>query len=249
MKGPARESQSEIFKNKILNCVGCNNSLPFRVINVQTVDPVLKEPDAGQFDVEDCLERIGDGDESAMRALMNYLYPLVMKLITARLPHRASTEDIVQMVFIKIFANLESYSGSVPLEHWVSRIAINTCLDGIRREKARPEYRFADLSEEHASVIEALHSSSDELHPAQRIAARELIDELLSHLSPDDRLLIHLVYLEGHTYEEAQKITGWSMPTIKVRLFRARRKLKKHLGRIMPERCYEETRQPVAATT
>lgn len=245
----SRHPASKRHFEKVLVCPGCNNWLLFRVIDVNTVDPVLKEPDAGQLDIDDCLEKIGDGDEAAMRALMNHLYPLVMKLIAARLPHRASMEDIVQMVFIKIFTNLESYSGNVPLEHWVSRIAINTCLDGIRREKARPEYRFADLSEEHATVIEALHASSDELHPAQRIAARELVDELLSYLNADDRLLVHLVYLEGHTYEEAQKITGWSMPTIKVRLFRARRKLKKHLGRIMPERCYEDTQQPVAAIT
>ena len=58
------------------------------------------------------------------------------------------------MIFIKVFQNLERFSGKVPLEHWVSRIAVNTCLNQIAFEKVRPEFRHADLSEQELAVVE-----------------------------------------------------------------------------------------------
>ena len=82
------------------------------------------------------------------------LYPLVLRVVRAHRPQRAAEEDLCQMIFIKIFQKLDQFSGTVPLEHWVSRIAVNTCINQIRAEKARPELRHADLSEEQAAVIE-----------------------------------------------------------------------------------------------
>ena len=183
-----------------------------------------------------------------MTALMYYLHPLVIRVAARRVPRRTNLEDLVQSIFIKVFAKLDTYEGKVPLEHWVSRIAINTCLDGLRREKARPELRMADLSAEQNEVLDNLHTYSHDLHPAQGIAARELADELLSRLSPKDRLLVSLVFMEGHTYEEARQITGWSMPQIKVRLFRARKKLRKWLNHLQPQHCYEPIEEPVLGT-
>jgi len=63
------------------------------------------------------------------------LYPLVLKLVRAHLPRRAAEEDLVQTVFMKVFAKLDDYAGAVPLEHWVSRIAVNTCINQLRAER------------------------------------------------------------------------------------------------------------------
>ena len=82
------------------------------------------------------------------------------------------------MIFIKVFQKLSQFSGKVPLEHWVSRIAVNTCLNQIESEKIRPELRHADLSEEEQAVVENLASSS-ELAPDQRFASRQLVEHLL----------------------------------------------------------------------
>ncbi len=65
------------------------------------------------------------------------------------------------MIFIKIMQNLSQFSGQVPLEHWVSRIAINTCINQIQAEKARPELREADLSEWQAAVVRNMAATSD----------------------------------------------------------------------------------------
>ena len=139
------------------------------------------------------------------------------------------------MIFIKMFQGLPQFSGKVPLEHWVSRIAINTCINQIQSEKVRPEIRQADLSEEEAAVVENLATSSEELTPDKQFASRQLVEHLLGALKPVERLVIDLLYLQGRTVAEIRKITGWSAALVKVRAFRARQKMKQQLERISME--------------
>ena len=171
-------------------------------------------------------------DDEAARALVRQLYPLVSKLVRAHRPRRTAEEDLCQMIFIKVFQKLSQFSGKVPLEHWVSRIAVNTCLNQIESERVRPELRHADLSEEEQAVVENLASSSDELAPDRRFASRQLVEHLLAGLKPVEQLAIDLLYLQGRSVEEIRKITGWSATLIKVRAFRARQKMKDQLAKI-----------------
>jgi RNA polymerase sigma-70 factor (ECF subfamily) len=171
-------------------------------------------------------------DESAARELVRSLYPLVAKLVRAHRPVRSAEEDLCQMIFIKMFQNLSQYSGKVPLEHWVSRIAVNTCLNQIAFEKVRPELRQADLSEEEAAVVDKLASTSQELAPDEKFASRDLVEHLLAALKPAERFVIDLLYLQGRSIDEASELTGWSGALVKVRAFRARQKMKEQLSRI-----------------
>src|SRR5882762_9761086 len=106
------------------------------------------------FDMADCLDRVRKRDEDAARLLFHHLYPLVIKVVRSHLPRRMSEEDLTQTVFMKVFANLDQYSGLAPLEHWVSRIAVNTCIKALRAERVRPEVRHADLSEEEVQMLD-----------------------------------------------------------------------------------------------
>ena len=171
-------------------------------------------------------------DDEAARALVRQLYPLVAKVVRAHRPRRTAEEDLCQMIFIKVFQKLSQFSGKVPLEHWVSRIAVNTCLNQIESEKIRPELRHADLSEEEQAVVENLATTTTELAPDQRFASRQLVEHLLDALKPVERLAIDLLYLQGCSVEEIRKITGWSASLIKVRAFRARQKMKEQLAKI-----------------
>ena len=171
-------------------------------------------------------------NEEAARGLVRHLSPFVAKLVRSPRPQRAAEEDLCQMIFIKIFQKLSQFSGTVPLKHWVSRIAINTCLNQIAAEKARPELRRADLSEEQAAVVDNLASSSEELGPDRQLASRDLVMHLLEALKPAARLVIDLLYLQQKSVEEIRTLTGWSRPLVKVRAFRARQKLKEQLARI-----------------
>jgi RNA polymerase sigma-70 factor, ECF subfamily len=171
-------------------------------------------------------------DDEAARALVRRLYPTVAKIVRAHRPRRTAEEDLCQMIFIRVFQKLSQFSGKVPLEHWVSRIAVNTCLNQIESERIRPEVRHADLSTEEQAVVENLATTSEELAPDQRFASRQLVDHLLAALKPVERLAIDLLYLQGRSVEEIRKITGWSAALIKVRAFRARQKMKQQLAKI-----------------
>jgi RNA polymerase sigma factor (sigma-70 family) len=174
-------------------------------------------------------------DDGAARELVRHLYPLVTKIVRAHRPRRTSEEDLSQMIFIKVFQNLSKFSGQVPLEHWVSRIAVNTCLNQIAFEKVRPEIRQADLTEEESAVISQLAASAEDLAPDKRFAARELVEHLMERLKPAERLVIDLLHLKGHSVEEVRQITGWSGPLVKVRAFRARQKMKQYFEAISKE--------------
>jgi RNA polymerase sigma-70 factor (ECF subfamily) len=171
-------------------------------------------------------------DDDAARELVRRLYPLIAKIVRAHRPRRTSEEDLSQMIFIKLFQKLSQFSGKVPLEHWVSRIAVNTCLNQIAAEKVRPELRYADLSEEEQAVVENLAASSEELGPDRRFASRQLVEHLLDLLKPAERLVIDLLYLQQRSVEEIRQLTGWGASLIKVRAFRARRKMKDQLDKI-----------------
>ncbi|MGH8093115.1 MAG: RNA polymerase sigma factor [Chthoniobacterales bacterium] len=183
------------------------------------------------FDEQACLRRIASGDEMAARDLLRHFHPFVLKLVRSHLPRRMSEEDLTQMIFIKIFQNLDKYAGKVPLEHWISRVAVNTCLNELRAEKRRPEWRLADFDEQTSAAIERLARAEADLTSLEDARlAKELLHSLLSRLSPDDRLLVTLLHLEERSVEEIHQLTGWSRAAIKVRAFRARAKMKKMLG-------------------
>src|SRR5438046_3605812 len=123
-------------------------------------------------------------DDEAARELVRRLFPLVAKIVRGHRPRRTSEEDLCQMIFIKVFQKLNQFSGKVPLEHWVSRIAVNTCLSQIESEKVRPELRHADLSEQEQAVVENLTVSTEELAPDRQFASRQLVEHLLEMLKP-----------------------------------------------------------------
>lgn len=187
-----------------------------------------------EFDEQDHLRRIAAGDEQAARALLRHFHPFVLKLVRAHLPRRVSEEDLTQMVFIKIFQNLDRYSGKVPLAHWISRVTVNTCLNELRSEKRRPEWRLADFDAETSATIEKIaRTESDVATVDDTREAKALLERMLKRLPPDDRLLITLFHLEERSVEEIHALTGWSRASIKVRAFRARARMKKmipHVG-------------------
>lgn len=179
------------------------------------------------FDLPGCLDRVRRRDQVASRQLVEHLYPLVIRIVRSHLPRRVAEEDLAQDIFLKMFTRLEQYQGNVPFPHWVSRIAVTTCIDQLRAQKRRPEFRWADLSENEAEVLDHVLTDERDTTPADALAARELVHKLLGQLKPADRLVIQLLDLEQKTIAEISALTGWNQTLVKVRAFRARRKLQK----------------------
>ena len=185
--------------------------------------------------VERLVQRARDGEETAARELLERLYPLVLKIVRSHLPKRAAEEDLCQVIFVRVFRGLKQYSGAAPLEHWVSRIAVNVCLNQIESERIRPEVRYADLSEEQQQVVEKLAANAPELPRESGAAAREVLEQLLAKLEPQDRLVITLLHLEERSLAEIHAMTGWNTTLIKVRAFRARQKLKGYYQKLLQQ--------------
>lgn len=179
-------------------------------------------------DLAECLARVREGDDSAARELVGHLWPLVIKIVRSHLPRRSGEEDLAQEVFLKIFSRLEQYEArdGKPFAHWVSRVAVTTCLDALRAEKRRPEWRWSDLSEDEVRWLEFVTSEAPAECPADALAARELVQRLLHELAPDDRLVIQLLDLEQKPVSEIAALTGWGPSKVKVKAFRARKKLR-----------------------
>lgn len=181
-----------------------------------------------EFDLGSCLKRVSEQDQEASRQLVEHLYPLVIRIVRSHLPRRTAEEDLAQEVFVKLFGRLDQYEvrPDVPFNHWVSRLAVRTCLDALRAEKRRPELRWSDLSGDEAAWLDYLVAETPATPESGASDAREVLDKLLAQLSPADRLVITLLDLEQKPVKDIAQLTGWSTTLVKVRAFRARRKLK-----------------------
>jgi RNA polymerase sigma-70 factor (ECF subfamily) len=182
--------------------------------------------DEPPFDVAGCLDRVRRRDQAAARELVDHLYPLVIRIVRSHLPRRVAEEDLAQDIFLKMFTRIEQYQGAVPFPHWVSRIAVTTCIDQLRAQKRRPEFRWADLSENEAEVLDAVMTNEKDVAANDAMASHELVHKLLDQLKPDDRMVLQLLDMEQKTIAEIGELTGWNTSLIKVRAFRARRKLR-----------------------
>lgn len=183
--------------------------------------------DDQSFDLAGCIARVRKRDQIAARELVEHLHPLVIRIVRAHLPRRVAEEDLAQEIFLKMFTRIDQYQGAVPFTHWVSRIAVTTCIDHLRAQKRRPEMRWADLSERETDVLDSVLTNEREVAPDDALAAKELVHKLLDMLKPEDRMVIQYLDLDQKSIAEISQLTGWNQTLVKVRAFRARRKLQR----------------------
>lgn len=184
------------------------------------------------IDVDSCLRRWKEGDEAAAEELIRHLFPVISKIVRTHLPRRDDEKDLIQEILMKTFSKLHQFKGDAPITHWVSRLALTTCLDRLRAQKIRPEVRRADLTPDESDVFDAAWLSGSSPDASEAIAARDLVDKLLASLSPEDRSLILMVDLEGQSLQEISETTGWSISKIKMRLFRVRPQLRQLIRKL-----------------
>jgi RNA polymerase sigma factor (sigma-70 family) len=184
------------------------------------------------LDVDDCLRRWKEGSQAAAEEIIQHLYPVISKIVRTHLPRRDDEKDLIQEILMKTFAKLHQFKGDAPLSHWVSRLALTTCLDRLRAQKIRPEVRHADLTPDEVDVFNAAWLTGSSPDSSKAIAARDLVDRILSNLSPEDRSLVLMVDLEGRSLQEISEATGWTVSKIKMRLFRIRPQLRQMIQRL-----------------
>lgn len=168
--------------------------------------------------------------------------PLVQKysprvFATARRYARREDEiaDIVQEVWLKAFQKLASFRGEAPFEHWLMRMAVRTCYDFLRAHQRNRESSFTDLTEPEDDWLERF-AADPASAPEDAQAAKLLVDRALEQLSPPARLVLTLLEIEDRPIKEIAQLTGWSVPLVKVRAFRARAELRKVLARMAQDK-------------
>jgi RNA polymerase sigma-70 factor (ECF subfamily) len=171
------------------------------------------------------------GDAASFEPLIRTHSPRVFATARRYARRESEVEDIVQEVWLKAFQKLAGFRGDAPFEHWLMRLAVRTCYDFLRQHRRNREDTFADLTDPEKDWLDRFVSRPDTASE-QAAAARQLVERVLSRLSPPARLVITLLEIEERSVKEIAKLTGWSVALVKVRAFRARAEMRKILARI-----------------
>ncbi|MES2708165.1 MAG: RNA polymerase sigma factor [Verrucomicrobiota bacterium] len=183
-------------------------------------------------DWEPAIRQVLRSSEAAARGMVEALYPQVLRIVRSHLPRSTDEEDLTQEIFMKVFSKLDTYRADQPFPHWVARIALNTCYDQLRRQRARPEFRFADLGEDEARFIEETLSAPAPESGGPGRDGSEVVEKLLQSLNPVEQMVLRMMDLERKSVREIMDLTGWSPSKIKVAAMRGRRKLAETLKRL-----------------
>src|SRR5580698_2197393 len=175
------------------------------------------------------------GDTASFEPLIQKYSPRVFATARRYARRESEVEDIVQEVWLKSFQKLGSFRGDAPFEHWLMRLAVRTCYDFLRGHQRNREMAFSELTEPEVDWLDRVGTDSTEASD-HADAARLLVQRLLEQLSPPARLMITLLEIEERSVKEISKLTGWSVPLVKVRAFRARAEMKKILTTITKEK-------------
>ena len=175
------------------------------------------------------------GDAESFEPLIVKYSPRLFATARRYARRESEVEDIVQEIWLKSFNKLSSFRGDAPFEHWLMRLAVRTCYDFLRGHQRNREASFTDLSDSEDNWLERC-AAQPESASEHADAAKQLVARLLEQLSPPARLIITLLEIEDRSVKEIAELTGWSVPLVKVRAFRARAEMRKLLARVAPEK-------------
>jgi RNA polymerase sigma-70 factor (ECF subfamily) len=175
------------------------------------------------------------GDAQSFEPLIQKYSPRVFATVRRYARRESEVPDIAQEVWLKAFQKLGSFRGEAPFEHWLMRMTVRTCYDFLRAHQRNRELNFSELSDPETNWLERFVAHDTEgLEHAD--AARMLVERVLQALSPPARLIITLLEIEDRSVKEIAALTGWSVPLVKVRAFRARAEMKKILAKLKREK-------------
>ncbi len=179
------------------------------------------------------IRRVQARDELAFRDLVERYQSKVFSIIYGILRNRNDAEDIAQQVFAKVYVSVRNFDFRSSLLTWIYKITVNECYDYLRKKRVRKLVYESDFSDEDAKRMEAVDPAVDIRAPIEtRLVQRDLLLKMLEKVSQEDRSLILMKEVEGHSVEELAEMTGLNENTIKVKLFRTRQKLLKAAGRL-----------------
>lgn len=198
-----------------------------------TVDPAARSgaPDT-QVDERQIVRRAQKGDKAAFEFLVRRHQNRVFAVARGILKRQEDVEDVAQQVFVKAYFSLKRFDQRAAFSTWLYKITVNECWDLLRKRKARPLVYEADFSEEQSNQFSAVEREADGApDTSDRLAMRQTLQAMLAQLDPRDRAMLVLKEVEGFSVEEIAESLGLNANTVKVRLFRARRRIVEYAKR------------------
>jgi RNA polymerase sigma-70 factor, ECF subfamily len=181
------------------------------------------------------IEAVLKGDASSFEPIIVKYSPRLFATARRYARRESEVEDIVQEIWLKAYQKLGSFRGDAPFEHWLMRLAVHMCYDFLRQHQRNREDAFPELPEPAEFWLAGCLTQPDAADE-RAAAARQLVEHVLNQLSPPARLVITLLEIEERSVKEIARLTGWSVPLVKVRAFRARAEMRRILGRIAQDK-------------
>jgi RNA polymerase sigma-70 factor, ECF subfamily len=175
------------------------------------------------------------GDAASFEPLVQKYSPRVFATARRYARRESEIEDIAQEVWLKAFSKLASFRGEAPFEHWLMRMAVRTCYDFLRGHQRNRESAFSELSEPETDWLDRFVADPGSA-AEDATAAKLLVGRVLEKLSPPARLVITLLEIEDRSVKEIAELTGWSVPLVKVRAFRARGEMRKIMAKMAKDK-------------
>lgn len=179
---------------------------------------------------QELIARTLQGDQIAFEVLVHRYSRQVLRVIRGVLARSSEVEDIAQEVFLRAYRSLGQVQAGSRLGPWLVRIAVNLCYDHLRRLRRRRERTFSELTERETMALDTLLKDETALTQIDRLSLRDLAERLVGQLAPQDRAVLLLKEREGMETGEIARALGCSEIAVRLRLFRARRSLRKLLG-------------------
>ena len=167
------------------------------------------------------------GNDAAFNGIVTAYRKRILGTIGRLIGRPEDVEDVAQEVFLRLFFSLDQLRTPEVFEPWLYRLTVNASYDYLRRQRRRNESRMADLSEQQVMMADALAGGKQDTEEQRKGQVRELVEELLDTVSPEDRILLTLKEVEGLSLKELEKIYSVNENALKVRLFRARQRVLK----------------------
>ncbi len=178
------------------------------------------------------IKRAQSGDVGAFNEIIRAYRKRILGTIFRLISRAEDVEDVGQEVFVRLYFSLDQLRTPEVFEPWLYRLTVNAAYDYLRKRRRSGDVRMADLSEEQLSMADAAAGSKESAKQENQKQLRETLDVLMGQVSEDDRLLLGLKELQGLSLKELREVYGVSENVLKVRLFRARKRVLKAYDRL-----------------
>lgn len=172
------------------------------------------------------IQMILHGQQHAYAILVDRYQTYVFTLVRRYVDDRELAEELSQDVFVKAYRCLSDFNGSSKFSTWLYTIVNTTCLSHLRKKK---DWTIPMEQDRLLSISDETHSNDDIQQQIALRSKKEVLAKAIHCLQPDDAYLITLFYQLEQSVEEIGKILGISAGNVKVKLFRARQKLREIL--------------------